>query len=92
MSDYFNGIQNSLQQAAAVTPSDATQLTPPNGDSKRATRGILVGGAGTLVVLMADSSGPVTLTIPATACGTILPLAVTFVRAATTATNIVAFW
>lgn len=80
-----------FQSALAVVPSDGTQLTPPAGPL-RATRGILVGGPGNMTVIMADGT-TVLLTIPATACGTILPIAANFVKSTgTTATLMVAFW
>lgn len=80
-----------LQGALNVTPSDGTPLAPPTGPA-RPTRGILVGGAGTLSCIFADGS-IATLTIPATACGFVLPLAVNTVKATgTTATSIVAFY
>ena len=78
------------ESAMAVTPS-ASQLVPPNLRGP-ATKGLMVGGAGNLVVTMADGTGPITIPIPATACGVMLPLAVTYVLAATTATGINAFY
>lgn len=75
----------------AVTTNDSTNLVPPSGPA-RPTRAILVGGAGTIKVTMADGS-PVTLTIPATACGVLLYLSVTRIWATgTTATSVVAFY
>lgn len=66
------------QNAAAVTPSDSTNLT---------NRGILyVGGAGALSIITA---GGQTVTLPAVAAGTILPIQVSRVRVTgTTATGI----
>ena len=81
-----------VESAVAVTPSDGTAIAPPNGDANKATRGLLVGGAGNLTVIMADGS-TVLLTIPATACGIVIPIAVRFVKSTgTTATLIVAFY
>lgn len=80
-----------LQGALAVTPNDGANLIPPSGNA-RPTRGVLVGGAGTLSCIFADGS-TATLTIPATACGFVLPLSVNRVKSTgTTATNIVAFF
>jgi hypothetical protein len=80
-----------LISGLVVSPNDSTALVPPTGPA-RPTRGILVGGAGNLTVIFADGS-TVLLTIPATACGVILPLAVNFVKSTgTTATLIVAFF
>lgn len=78
------------ESALTVTPS-ASPLVPPNGDTNKATRGLIIGGAGNLVLQMADGT-QCTVVIPATACGQFLPLAVRYVLAATTATSIVAFY
>jgi hypothetical protein len=81
-----------VESALAVTPSDAANLVPPSGDANKATRALLIGGAGTAQVDMADGT-TVTLTFPATACGLLLPIAVKKVHATgTTATAIVAFY
>lgn len=75
-----------------MTPSDAANLAPPSGDPNKATRALLIGGAGSVQVDMADGT-TVTLTFPATACGLLLPIAVRKVHATgTTATAIVAFY
>ena len=67
---------------AAVTKSDTTDLG--------VTRALWVGGAGDLAVQFVDSATTVTLTgVPA---GTLLPIQVTKVMAATTATSIVALY
>lgn len=66
--------------AVAVTPSDATVL--------QTTKALYIGGAGNLTVKMAGDGTIVAFTAPPV--GTILPIAVTQVRAATTATAIVA--
>lgn len=85
------GDATALMSALAVTPNDSTDLIPPNSQA-RPTRGVLVGSAGTLAVNMADGSS-VSITIPSTACGVILPLAVMRIKASgTTATAIVAFY
>ena len=79
-----------VESAVAVTPGTAFQA--PSGNPTKATRAILIGGAGTatVTVTMADGSG-VTLTFPATACGMLIPIAITAVTAGT-ATGIVAFY
>lgn len=70
-------------QAVAVTPSDATVLTP--------TRALYVGTAGNIVVTMAgpDQNDVTFNNIPS---GAILPVSVSKVKAATTALNIVAMF
>lgn len=68
--------------AVAVTKSDSTILP--------VTRSLYVGGTGDIAVTMADSVGTITFTsVPA---GSILPIQVTQVLAATTATNIIALY
>ncbi len=63
----------------AITPSDSTVLT--------GVRALWVGGAGNLALVAAGDSGTVTVSgVPA---GTLLPIAVSKVMAATTATLIV---
>lgn len=66
----------------AVTPSDTELLAP--------TRGLWVGGAGNLTVDFADGTTDVLLTAPIV--GTIYPVSVIRVKAATTATVIVALY
>lgn len=66
----------------AVTKSDATVIAP--------TRGIFVGGTGNLTVDFADGTIDVLITAPVV--GTILPISVVKVKAATTATAIVALY
>jgi hypothetical protein len=67
-------------QAASVTPSDSTAL--------RTTRGIYVGGGGTLVVTMLGVDSTF-INVPS---GTILPIQVQKVKLATTATFILALY
>jgi len=74
----FPGEDKKVQHAEAVTPSDATVLNP--------TDAVWVGGAGDLVVVT-ESGASVTFAVQA---GTLLPLSVTKVMAATTATGILA--
>lgn len=66
-----------------VTPSDATDLT--------GVRGLYVGGAGDVAVRMINAPST-TVTITAVAAGTILPIRITRVMAATTATDITGFY
>ena len=68
--------------SAAVTKSDATVIP--------VTRGLYIGGAGTVVVRMAGDGSTATFT--AVPVGTTLPIAVDQVLAATAATLIVALY
>ena len=77
MSLYESG---SKQGGVAVTPSDAT---PVNASA------LWIGGTGNLVVTMQDGQ---ILTFTAVPAGVLLPISVSRVRAATTATNIVALY
>lgn len=70
------------QSAAAVVKSDATVLD--------ATRGLWVGGVGDVAVTMANGETPITFV--GVAAGTLLPISVTKVLAATTATSILALY
>lgn len=71
------------RHAAAVTPSDTTDLSD-------VTRFLYVGGAGAVVVIMQDGT---TVTLAAVPAGTVLPIAVSRVKSTgTAATSIVAFW
>jgi hypothetical protein len=65
----------------AVTPSNTTVLT--------GVRALWVGGAGSVSVIACNDTAAVSLTVPA---GTLLPIFAKQVMAATTATNIVAFY
>ena len=67
----------------AVTASDSTDLT--------GARGLLVGGAGDVAVRMINAPDT-TVTMTGVVAGAILPLRVTRVMAATTATNITALY
>lgn len=71
-------------EAFAVTPADADL------SSDQYTRAIYVGGTGDLVVKMAGAENDVTFVGVPT--GTILPIRVSQIKAATTATNIVAMY
>ena len=67
---------------AAVTASNTANINP--------TRGVYIGGAGDLKV---DTAGGTTITLSATAAGSILPISVKRIYATgTTATNIVALY
>lgn len=68
--------------AIAVTPLDATVLTPT-------VRALYVGGAGDVSVTMANGGLATFSAVPA---GTILPIRVTKVMTATTATLILALY
>lgn len=69
----------------AVTPSDTTDLT--------GVRGVYVGGTGNLVVQFINPIGNAnSITLSAVPAGTILPLQVAKIMAATTATLIVGLY
>jgi hypothetical protein len=70
-------------RVSVVTPSDSTDLT--------GVRGIRVGGIGNLSVRMINDPST-TVVIEDCVAGEILPIRVTRVMAATTATKITAFW
>ncbi len=70
-------------RAAAVTASDSTDLT--------GVRALYVGGAGDLAVRMINDP-TTTVTLSTVAAGSLLPMRVTRVMAATTATAITAFY
>lgn len=78
----FAGLESPAAYAVAVTPSDSTVLTT--------TRALFVGGAGNLSVVMAGNGATVVFT--GVTAGSIIPIRVTKVLAATTATNITAVW
>jgi hypothetical protein len=74
---------DSYRGGIAVTPSDATVLTP--------TKGLYIGGAGNVTVDFADGTTGVLLT--AVAVGTLYPISVVKVKSTgTTATAIVAIY
>lgn len=74
-------------QAAAVTPSDSTEVN---------ARALYVGGAGNVVVQMMGvsniSPGAASVTFTAVPAGTLLPISVRRVMATTSATSIVALY
>ena len=71
----------SFGRATAVTKSDDTVLV--------GVKGLWIGGTGNVVVEMSDG---VDVTFTAVAAGELLPIRVNKVKAATTATNIVALY
>ena len=79
-SSFVEGLTSPADNAAAVTPSDSTDLA-------FTSRALYVGGAGNIVVTMAGG-GDVTFTaVPA---GSILPIRVSRVKStSTTATSII---
>ena len=85
MADDFSSMKPGLDPpyvaGVAVVPHDTTLLA-------KVTRGLWVGGAGNISVLMFDGNAVTIIGVPA---GTLLPLRVQRVNAtATTATNMVA--
>jgi len=70
--------------------ADATEITPADVDLPFKTRGIYVGVSGDLAVVMADSKN--TVTFVGVAAGSVLPLMVTQIKAATTATGVIALY
>jgi len=77
--------------SGAVNPgADAVAITPADADLGIRTRAVYVGTGGDLVVKMAASGNIVTF--PNVVAGSLLPLRVTQIRAATSASNIVAVW
>jgi hypothetical protein len=66
----------------------AIAITPSGDDLAWPTRALWVGGAGDLSVIMETSGN--TVVFPSVLAGTWMPIRVTRVNAATTATNIVA--
>jgi hypothetical protein len=88
MADKFESYRSALdspaENAAAVTPSDSTDLTT-------SARGLYIGGDGNVVVDMVGTGSTITFT--GLTAGTILPVRVKRVRSTnTTATPIVALW
>ncbi len=85
--DDFASFQDSLslpcRNAAAVTPSDSTDLTD-------VTKYVWVGSTGNMVVVTA---GGQTVTITGIPNGTLLPIRVSRIKStSTTASNILALW
>jgi hypothetical protein len=83
MASYHNAdATRPASRAVAVTPSDATTL--------QVTRGLFVGTAGDVVVDMADQGSSITFANVAN--GQFLPIQVTKVLAATSASDILALY
>ena len=81
--------------AAAVTPSDTVNIPYPGDNTASPNNSkwpcvLYVGGAGSLTVLPAGNTNPVTLV--GVAAGTFIPIQVVRVLTSTTATNILALW
>ncbi len=77
----ISGLDSPASNAAAVTTHDTNELT-------YVTRGLYIGGAGSVVVTIGGSD----VTFSGVPAGTILPIRVTKVKTASTATLIVALW
>ena len=75
-------VNDSYRGGVSVTPSDTMLIVP--------TRGVYVGGTGDLTLDFADGSTDIVIKAPVV--GTILPISVVKVKAATTATEIVALY
>ena len=86
MADKFDNHETSLDSPAQF----ADAVTPADSDLETTARALYVGGAGDVVVYMVGSTTEITFA--GVAAGTILPIRVDQVRAATTATGIVALW
>lgn len=77
-------VRTAVVGAVAVTPSDTVDL------ASGPTRGLYIGGAGNVVVIMADGT---TATFTALAVGVVHPISVARVKATlTTATTILALY
>lgn len=77
------------QYCASVTPSDSTLLTRTVNGISYAPRSIYVGGTGDLVAEFADGSS---VTFTGVSGGSVLPIRPQRVKAATTATAVVAIY
>lgn len=77
------------QYCAAVTPSDSTLLTRTISGVTYAPRSIYVGGGGDVVAEFADGSS---VTFAGVGSGSVLPIRPVRVKAATTATSVVAIY
>lgn len=86
MTDPFSGNVDKIDQPAEsiadITPSDDTEFDPPS-------RALWVGGAGNVSVTTVNGHEAV---IQGVQAGTLLPIRVTKVKAATTATLIQRWW
>ena len=87
MADKFTssvpGLESPIENAAAVTPNDSTDLT-------NYSRALWVGGAGDVVVITVGGN---TVTFVGVTAGTLLPVRCSRVKStSTTATSILALW
>lgn len=83
--------QNTASHAVPITTSDTVQIKDANGAVIQ-TRGIYVGGAGNIAVLM-DKKGAAAVTFTGVPVGTILPIETSQVMATnTTATLLLALY
>lgn len=81
-------VDSSAEGVVSVTPSDTVSITLPSGQTF--TKGLYVGGAGNISVLMADGSSA---TFTSVAAGSLLPLSVKRVNStSTTATSMIAVY
>lgn len=70
--------------------ANASAITPADTPLAQRTRAVYVGGAGDLAVRMAGNDQVVTF--KSVAAGSLLPIRVTEIRLATTATDVLAVW
>lgn len=83
-SNFNDGLATPAKHAAAVTPSDTTDLTT-------AARSLYIGGAGN--VTLDTVGGETSVLFAGLTAGSVLPVRAQRVRATgTTATNLVALW
>ena len=85
---YRAEITESAKNGFAITPSDATEFPQP-------TRGIWVGSTGDLVVDFLgyeDEAGATDVPLTAVPAGTLLPIRVVKVKAATTAGSLIGLY
>ncbi len=85
--DSYNSARDDLDNPASSAEAIVTHATNPLG---RTTRAIYVGGAGSLVVRLVNDDNDTTFT--AVPVGSLFPIRVTHVRAASTATALVALF
>lgn len=84
--------QRLIASALTVVPSAKYEaITPADTDLSDFTRAIYVGGAGDITVLM-GSDQLTTVTFVGVSAGSMLPIIASQIKAATTATNIVALF
>ena len=88
LSNFARPIDAPARGGFAITKSDATVFDNQNSNPPP-PRAVYVGGAGDLVVRMVDGS---IVTLKAVPAGSMLPINIDQVRAATTATDVVGFY